>query len=243
MGHISYRHPGYGGATQGVKGLIDEFNSANALDRVQEKEADLFGARLACQAGFDPVGLIILMRHFAAIERSPSSFMKNHPSGTERIGYLQQEVENCSLHVRSHISPTPGIPDTVPVPPRPSTSDNTTRENNNAPPPPAAQRYWVRGKVILQPPSKQRIVIEEAMDPNAHRNIHVRQFQFAGYWLNRGGDLLAIECAKGYRVVDLGRITPGKALEPVEEEPGIGYRFDVLGKAEAGFELVCEADQ
>jgi hypothetical protein len=47
---------------------------------------------------------------------------------------------------------------------------------------------------------------------------------------------------KGFRVVDLDRVAAENALEAVERD-AIGYRFDVYGKQQAGFELVCESDQ
>jgi hypothetical protein len=95
MGHIFYRHPGYGSSGQGVKGLFDELRGVTALDRVQETEADILGIRVACQAGFDPQGMLILMRVFAQLDSSASSFMKNHPAAVERYNYLQGEAAKC----------------------------------------------------------------------------------------------------------------------------------------------------
>ncbi len=111
LGHIFYRHPGYGSGP-GVKGLFDELRGVTALDRVQEKEADILGIRVACQAGFDPQGMLILMRLFAQLDGSSSSFMKNHPSGEERYHYLQGEASRCvSLQSRqrpeTHEKPVP----------------------------------------------------------------------------------------------------------------------------------------
>jgi predicted Zn-dependent protease len=72
-----------------MKGLFDELRGITALDRVQEKEADILGIRVACQAGFDPQGMLILMRVFAQLDSSASSFMKNHPAAAERYNYLE----------------------------------------------------------------------------------------------------------------------------------------------------------
>jgi predicted Zn-dependent protease len=94
LSHIFYRHPGYG-SHPGVKGLFDELRGVTALDRVQEKEADVLGIRVACQAGFDPNGMLILMSKFAASDPSASSFMRNHPSGIARLNYLQAEPAKC----------------------------------------------------------------------------------------------------------------------------------------------------
>ena len=106
MGHIFYRHPGYGSSGQGVKGLFDELRGITALDRVQETEADILGIRVACQAGFDPQGMLILMRVFAQLDSSASSFMKNHPAAVERYNYLQGEAAKCqSLQTRQNPAP------------------------------------------------------------------------------------------------------------------------------------------
>jgi hypothetical protein len=96
LGHIFYRHPGYGSSGPSIKGLLDELQGVTALDRTQEKEADLFGMRLACQAGFDPQGRLLLMRLFAQQDRTADSFMKNHPSGIERYNYLLAEAARCT---------------------------------------------------------------------------------------------------------------------------------------------------
>jgi len=108
LSHIFYRHPGYGSSTQGAKGLFDELVGVTELDRVQEKEADVLGLRVACQAGFDPEGMLILMRGFAQIDKRASSFMQNHPSGLERLQYLQIEAQRCaSLQAQSRIAAPP----------------------------------------------------------------------------------------------------------------------------------------
>ena len=108
MSHIFYRHPGYGSSGQGVKGLFDELiiRGVTALDRAQETEADILGIRVTCQAGFDPQGMLILMRVFAQLDTSASSFMKNHPAAVERYNYLQGEAAKCQ-NFRSSQRPTP----------------------------------------------------------------------------------------------------------------------------------------
>ena len=95
LSHIFYRHPGYGSSSQGVKGLFDELRGVTALDRVQEREADVLGIRVACQAGFDPEGMLTFMSVLAQIDPRAKSFMTNHPSAIERRNYLQGEVANC----------------------------------------------------------------------------------------------------------------------------------------------------
>jgi len=82
-----------------------------ALDRVQEKEADVLGIRVACQAGFDPQGMLILMRAFGQADGRANSFMTNHPSAVERRNYLQGEAENClSRQGAEHSSPATTVP-------------------------------------------------------------------------------------------------------------------------------------
>jgi cyclophilin family peptidyl-prolyl cis-trans isomerase len=106
LSHIFYRHPGYGSSGQGVKGLFDELRGVTALDRVQEKEADILGIRVACQAGFDPQGMLILMRVFAQTETRANSFMTNHPSAIERRNYLEGEAASCSTRQGAEHSTT-----------------------------------------------------------------------------------------------------------------------------------------
>jgi hypothetical protein len=113
MGHIFYRHPGYGSSGQGLKGLFDELRGVTALDRVQETEADILGVRVACQAGFDPQGVLILMREFARRDNGASSFMRNHPAGIERYNYLQAEVAKCPNTAVERTAPS--IAETAPA--------------------------------------------------------------------------------------------------------------------------------
>jgi hypothetical protein len=96
MSHLFYRHPGYG-TGKGLKSIFDELQGISALDRVQEQEADILGTRLMCQAGFDPRGMLILMKKFIEIDPSASSFARTHPVGAERYKYLQGEVSKCEL--------------------------------------------------------------------------------------------------------------------------------------------------
>ncbi len=107
MSHIFYRHASRA-STQGAKGFFDEFRGVTTLDRVQEKEADILGARVACQADFDPQGVIILVRVFVALDPSASNFTKNHPSGIERLQYLQTEAAKCqSIQIQQQRPPEP----------------------------------------------------------------------------------------------------------------------------------------
>ena len=111
LSHIFYRHPGYGSG-QGLKGFYDELRGVTALDRVQEHEADILGTRVACQAGFDPDGMLILVTTFASMDGSASSFMRNHPSGVERLQYLQTEASKCRTWQEQHRQSAVPIDDT-----------------------------------------------------------------------------------------------------------------------------------
>jgi hypothetical protein len=116
LGHIFYRHPGYGGATNGMKGLLEEFIGANALDRAQEKEADILGIRVACQAGYDPEGLIIFMEYTTSLDTTPTSYMKNHPAAIERVQYLRPEAASCVRRQPIPNAPTTTTSDFIPRP-------------------------------------------------------------------------------------------------------------------------------
>lgn len=124
LSHIFYRHPGYGSSTQGAKGLFDELRGVTALDRVQEKEADILGIRVACIAGYDPQGMLILMQVFAKLDGSAGSFMKNHPAGIERFNYLQGEVSRCTSF-QTRQSPPPNEASSIPTAPVVSAQPST----------------------------------------------------------------------------------------------------------------------
>ena len=95
LSHIFYQHPGYGSTGSGARGLLDELRGKTWLDRTQEREADILGIRVACQAGFNPDGMLEFIRVVARMESGASSFMKNHPSGVERLNYLEGEAKKC----------------------------------------------------------------------------------------------------------------------------------------------------
>jgi predicted Zn-dependent protease len=95
LSHIFYQHPSYGSTSSGARGLLDELLGKTSLDRTQEMEADILGMRVACQAGFNPDGMLEYMRVAARIEGNASSFMKNHPSAIQRLNYLEGEAKKC----------------------------------------------------------------------------------------------------------------------------------------------------
>lgn len=111
LGHIFYRHAfgneqqkaeeavvaGGAGALM-IHPLVGLVVGALALDqnrrydRMQESEADLFGVRVACAAGFDPSGLLTFMAKLSEMDPSLVSSLRDHPAPKERIGYLRNEV-------------------------------------------------------------------------------------------------------------------------------------------------------
>jgi hypothetical protein len=86
LSHIFYRHH-----TESAGGsLVDELIGRSRLDRTQEQQADILGSRLACQAGFDPNGLVNLI---AELPNGPA--FGNHPDGQTRVRYLMIEATRC----------------------------------------------------------------------------------------------------------------------------------------------------
>jgi Zn-dependent protease with chaperone function len=70
-------------------------SAAREATRGQERAADLFGARLACQAGFDPRGAVHLLQTLSGLDREGAGAEDDHPSYQERIQYLKQEARQC----------------------------------------------------------------------------------------------------------------------------------------------------
>lgn len=111
LAHIFYRHsfgnePGQAaeavvGAGAGalmvhpLVGLIVgalAFDRHRQYDRMQEREADILGVRLACSAGFDPVGILTFMAKLREYQPGQGSFLQTHPSPAQRMEYLEGEV-------------------------------------------------------------------------------------------------------------------------------------------------------
>ena len=95
LSHCFYHH--YSASQPGA--LWDEFSGKSPLDRVQEKEADILGIRLACQSGFDPEGLITFLKASLDSGVGRTDFESNHPATLERITYLKSEAERCKTQV------------------------------------------------------------------------------------------------------------------------------------------------
>ena len=91
LSHLFFKHPGHGRR----QGILGELVGSMDLDRMQEKEADLLGLRVGCEAGLEPEGMLALMSLFAKLDPRTSSFMSNHPAAIERLNYLQSEVAEC----------------------------------------------------------------------------------------------------------------------------------------------------
>jgi hypothetical protein len=110
LSHVFYRHPK--GRPTGLT-IWDELSGVLPIDRTQEREADVLGIRLACQAGFDPAGLVMFIEGLRARNGDGSDFGATHPQNNERIGYLRQEVFNCAYaggHDNLSVQPSGTIP-------------------------------------------------------------------------------------------------------------------------------------
>jgi hypothetical protein len=93
LSHIFYRHPGYGSSGQGVKGLFDELRGVTTLDRVQEQGADILGFRVACEAGFDPQGMLIVMRFFYHFQNYLAYFRQHYLAC---VAFLDDEPDSLA---------------------------------------------------------------------------------------------------------------------------------------------------
>jgi TonB family protein len=113
LAHIFYRHSSGNIQAQGVQaagvggaagyfvhplvGLIAGalvLDQQKAYDRMEEREADMLGIQLACEAGFDPTGLLILLQRMARDSNSVD-FLQSHPSPQSRDEYLKSAAINC----------------------------------------------------------------------------------------------------------------------------------------------------
>jgi len=85
--------PGVGGqvAQQGI-GVVQNLSYLK-MSRDYEKEADLLGAEILDNAGYDPHGMV---RMFQIIEAksggSGAQFLSDHPNPGDRVEYLDQEI-------------------------------------------------------------------------------------------------------------------------------------------------------
>lgn len=92
--HRDESHPG---------SLLDELLGKTSLDRQQERQADILGLAIACQAGFDPNGLVFFMEKLnQSTNGKNSSFASNHPPPVERLAYLKVEADVCEKMRRSN---------------------------------------------------------------------------------------------------------------------------------------------
>lgn len=113
LAHIFYRHSygdpaeqaaetviaGSAGALMihplvGFLAAILAYDKSLRYDREQEKEADLLGIRLVCDAGFDAAGPLTFMARVGEENPAGGGFLQNHPSPADRLEYLRQEVNS-----------------------------------------------------------------------------------------------------------------------------------------------------
>jgi hypothetical protein len=77
----------------GLAGAGLALNRAKTYDRVQEAEADVLGARLACAAGFNPSGALTYLELLNAQKPSKLSFLTSRPAPIQRVQHLQGAIE------------------------------------------------------------------------------------------------------------------------------------------------------
>jgi hypothetical protein len=90
LAHIFYHH-----WTDRKSGLWGELSGSLPIDRSQERQADVLGTRLACQAGYDASGLLDFMQLLIARYGNGSDFGSNHPASKERAMMIQQVARQC----------------------------------------------------------------------------------------------------------------------------------------------------
>jgi Peptidase family M48 len=90
LAHIFYHH-----WTDRKSGLWGELSGSLPIDRNQERQADVLGTRLACQAGYEPGGLLDFMRLLIARKGNGSDFGSNHPNSRQRAMMIQQVARQC----------------------------------------------------------------------------------------------------------------------------------------------------
>lgn len=156
LAHVFYRHSSGNVQAQGAQAaglglgaayLINPFvgllagaiamDSHRAYDRMEEREADMLGIQLACEAGYDPTGLLVFMQRLSK-ESSGIEFLSTHPAPQNREEYLQSAAISCLR------------PQAAPV----QTTSNVVRPEPLLQPKPAytpeARVAGIRGTVIVE---------------------------------------------------------------------------------------------
>jgi hypothetical protein len=90
LAHIFYHH-----WTDRKGGLWGELSGSLPIDRNQERQADVLGTRIACQAGYGASGLVDFMKFLIARKGNGSEFGSNHPTSKERVVMIQQVARQC----------------------------------------------------------------------------------------------------------------------------------------------------
>ena len=88
------------GAVFGIGGVGDVANIASSLalmkySRGQEQEADYAGLRYMSEGGYNPTGMVELMRvlQTASGGKGPPQFLSTHPNPGNRLEYLSAAIE------------------------------------------------------------------------------------------------------------------------------------------------------
>jgi len=77
-----------------------------ARSRGHEENADKMGMAYIAQAGFDPAGAVRAMQQLQKLDgRSDANWMADHPTPTQRVAYLQEELKkhpySAGIHAKS----------------------------------------------------------------------------------------------------------------------------------------------
>jgi peptidase M48-like protein len=116
LAHIFYRHSSGNESAEIAQSVIPSSASAISVhplvrvlvgaiaydqnrryDRTQEQEADLLSIRLACDAGYDPQAVLLMMKRFKEQNLLGVSFFQTHPSPAQRESYLRSQIAECEI--------------------------------------------------------------------------------------------------------------------------------------------------
>ena len=84
------------GSKLGAAITVDLF--ARAYSRFEEKEADLYGAHILFNAGYNPTATSnFFLKLYKANPKKPIKFLSTHPSSPDRASYMTDYLESFPL--------------------------------------------------------------------------------------------------------------------------------------------------
>lgn len=91
--------PGAGGAVAQAGVGIAQNLTYLKMSREDEKQADLLGAEILTNAGYNPHGMVQMFQIIEAKAGSGGAeFLSDHPNPGNRVDYLNKEIESLSIH-------------------------------------------------------------------------------------------------------------------------------------------------